>query len=465
MNTQSIICSKCGNDIELTTAMRSQLEDQIQKEYNQKFATEKARITQSLKQEAEGKYRLEIQDLQGQIQQKSGMIKQLEADQQALRQRQRDLDEKEQRLESELQNRLEQEKPILVARAKKQAEQQLSLQIQDLQNQVQLKSGLLIEAQGKELELRQQKHELEQREQALELNFQRKLDEGRQLIRQQATDQAAQNYSLKISEQERTIAGMLRQIEDLKRKAEQGSQQSQGETFELELEKVLRHQFSNDEILPVPKGVRGADILQHVKSPLGNYCGTIIWESKRTKAWSDEWIKKLKADQREVKANVAVIVSTALPKGVRHINIIDGVWVVDFVFAIGLAMALRKGLYDVAQAKHAMAGRTEKMALVYQYLVGHEFRQFVEAVVGSLVVMQEELAEEKRAMARIWAKREKQINLGLISFAKFYGDLQGVSGGALQSINKLELPAGKDDLPLIGSQSDPADEDSIGMTV
>ena len=167
---------------------------------------------------------------------------------------------------------------------------------------------------------------------------------------------------------------MKKQIEDLKTRAELGSQQLQGEVLELELEELLRQHFIHDSVLPVPKGMKGADVIQRVCSPTGQVCGTIIWESKRTKAWSDNWVDKLKEDQREAKADIAVIISTVLPRGVSGIIQSNGVWVTDYSLAVGLAMALRSGLMQVASAKSSLVGKSEKMEMLYEYLAGPEFQ-------------------------------------------------------------------------------------------
>ena len=158
---------------------------------------------------------------------------------------------------------------------------------------------------------------------------------------------AAEEHHLRDRDKDKQLEDMRRQIEELKRKAEQGSQQAQGEVQELELEDVLRSTFRFDDIEPVAKGVRGADVLQRISSSPGKPCGSILWESKRTKAWSDGWVQKLKDDLREAKADVGIIVSSNMPKGMNHIGCVDGVWVVDFPSAAGLGMALRAGISDM----------------------------------------------------------------------------------------------------------------------
>lgn len=347
----------------------------------------------------------------------------------------------EEKLRAEYEKRIFAERNAAISKTRQETEARLALELNDLRHQNEEKERRLREAQEQELQLRKRQRELEERERNMQLELQRQLDAELSRVRTEATARAAEEHRLKDAEKDKQIADMLKQIEDLKRRAEQGSQQAQGETLEIELENLLRRTFTTDDILPVPKGIRGADVIQRVKTPLGNFCGTILWESKQTKNWSDAWIQKLKDDQRDVKATVAVIVSTALPKDIRHVGNIDGVWVCDFAAAVGLAMALRGGLVDVARTRASIANKGEKMEMVYNYLTGQDFRQRIEAVVESYAAMKDDLESERRAMEKIWAKREQQLQRGLKSIAGFYGDLQGIAGSTLQPIQRLELPS------------------------
>ena len=229
---------------------------------------------------------------------------------------------------------------------------------------------------------------------------------------------------------------------------EQGSQQTQGEVLELELEALLKREFPFDDIEPVSKGVRGGDILQMVKTQSGRVCGKILWEIKRTKAWSDSWIQKLKDDQRDAKAGLAVLVSEALPQGFHHFRQMDGgVWVSDVPSVVSLAIALRVVLVQVASAREFEIGKKEKMELVYTYLTGPEFKNRVSAIVEAFRAMHEDLESEKRAMQRIWERRTKQIEKVISNTSGMYGDLEGLAGNALPSIKILELP-GDAEIPI-----------------
>src|SRR5208283_2334729 len=183
------------------------------------------------------------------------------------------------------------------------------------------------------------------------------------------------------------------------------------------------------------------DVIHKVCDQTGQPCGALIWESKRTKAWSDGWIDKLKEDQREVKAEVAVLVSSVLPKGLSGFARINGVWVCDHSLALCLAHALRTGLMDVTAAKLGATGKSEKMEMLYEYLSGPEFRQQVEGIVEAFSGMRKDLDQEKRAMERIWAKREKQIERVVKNMGRMYGSMEGIMGRTLPELGVFELKA------------------------
>jgi hypothetical protein len=227
----------------------------------------------------------------------------------------------------------------------------------------------------------------------------------------------------------------------MKRKMEQGSQQAQGEVMEIELEDVLRRAFPMDTVEPVPKGIHGGDVLQHVRDATASVCGTILWESKRTKTCSDAWLPKLRDDQRAAKAQVAVLASIELPRGLTTFDSVDGVWVTSRHCIVGLASVLRAGLIEVARTKRSLHGRQGKMEVLYNYLSSSEFRQRVEGIVEAFVTLREDLEAEKRAMKNIWAKREKQLERAVTNTAGFYGDLSGIVGATLPKIQAIELPA------------------------
>ncbi len=329
--------------------------------------------------------------------------------------------------------------------AEKKAKEEYGLELSDLQQQVTEQEAKLQEARKQELDLRKQQRELQEREEAMELELTRKIDNERKKIETDTIARFTEEHRAKDIEKDRQLENLKNQIDDLERQAKQGSQQSQGEAVELELEELLRSSFPTDQIEAVGKGIRGADVLQHVYTQSGNCCGTIIWESKNTKAWSDIWLEKLKDDQRASKAEVAALATMILPKGIVHFSRLEGVWVTDFSTVIAVASALRTILSQVAMARLAAEGKSDKMELLYNYLSGTEFKQRVEAIAEPFVSMREDLEHEKRATQASWAKRDKQLERVLQNVSGMYGDMQGIIGKSLPKIDYLELLAPPND--------------------
>jgi hypothetical protein len=225
----------------------------------------------------------------------------------------------------------------------------------------------------------------------------------------------------------------------MKRKAEQGSMETQGEVLEQDFEAQLKAIFVHDDIQPVPKGIRGADLVHSVRTPMGADCGVLLWETKNTKAWSQAWIPKLKDDMIEIRASIAILVSVVLPAGIKRFGEMDGVWVSDPLCAIPLAMALRAQLVAVSRERGASSGKSEKMEALYQYLAGVEFKQKIEGIVEAFTSMQDQLNKERRAMERHWKQREKEIERVIKNTVGLYGDMQGIIGGQIPAIPALEL--------------------------
>ena len=344
------------------------------------------------------------------------------------------------RLKQQYENKIEKTKKSIEEKAKKEVQESLNIKISDLNEQLEEKTKNLKEAQKQEIELRKRQRELVEKEEKLELELSRKIDAERQKIIQKTSLEFEETHRLKDAEKDKQLDDMKRQIDELKRKAEQGSQQMQGEVLELELEESLKEEFPFDVIEPVAKGVKGGDIIQTVKTQSGRICGKILWETKRTKNWSESWIQKLKDDQRDAKADLAILASESLPKGLQHFRLMSGVWVTDILSAVSLALALRVVLIQVARERVTQVGKKEKMELAYNYLTGQEFRNRVEAIVESFTAMKMDLEAERRAMLKIWAKREKQMERVISNAAGMHGDLQEIAGSSLPAIKMLELP-------------------------
>jgi len=223
----------------------------------------------------------------------------------------------------------------------------------------------------------------------LDLSVQLKVQKSLDVVREQAKSEIEDRFKSALTEREAQIIGMRHQIEDLRRRAEQGSQQLQGEALELELEAALRHRFPTDLFEPVAKGVSGGDLVQRVLNHSRELSGTILWECKRTKAWSDRWLAKARTDQRATHADVALIVSDRLPDGIQNFDLMDGVWVTQVSFSLPLATALRQSLINTADGRRLTEGHRTKVDLVYKYFTGAQFKQRIEGIVESFRICEE----------------------------------------------------------------------------
>ena len=419
MTEPTITCPNCKTEIRLTESLAAPLIAATRKQFEEQLSQKDAEVAKR----EEG-----IREKEKQI---------LEA--------KRNLDEQ---VADQVAAQLKAERAHVIAEESKKAKLASAAEIDakvrelsELQEVLKIRDEKLAEAQKAQAELIKKQRELDDAKRELELTVEKRVQDGLNEVRLQAKNQAEEEQKFKVMEKEQTIAAMQKQIEDLKRRAEQGSQQLQGEVLELELENLLRAKFPFDSIEPVAKGEFGGDVLQRVVSQGGQASGSILWESKRTKNWSDGWLVKLREDQRTAKAEVAVIVSQALPKGVEAFDIVDGVWVTHPRALIPVATILRHTLLQVNMARQVSEGQQTKTEMVYQYLTGPRFRQRVEAIVEAFSTMQEDLDRERKVIMKQWAKREEQIERVMGATVGMYGDLQGIAGKSLQEIEGLELNA------------------------
>ena len=313
-------------------------------------------------------------------------------------------------------------------------------QLAELSETLKAREEKLKASQAVEAEMLKKQRELDDKLREADLSVQRQVNEGLETVRAAAKLEAEEGLTLKVKERDTQIASMQQKIEELKKKAEQGSQQLQGEAQELMLEDTLRSRFPFDHIEPVGKGEFGGDVLQRVVNASGQVCGAILWETKRTRTWSDGWLNKLKGDQRAAKADLALIVSHALPKDIETFGHVDGVWVTGPKCAVPVATSLRESLILMTSVRAAGEGQQTKSALMYDYLTGPRFRHRIEAVVEKFSEMQEDLASERKATIKRWSKREQQLHTVLDSTAGLYGDLQGIAGRSMLEIEALEAP-------------------------
>ncbi|RIX48371.1 MAG: DUF2130 domain-containing protein [Rhodocyclales bacterium GT-UBC] len=417
MTEPTIICPNCKTEIRLTESLAAPLIAATRKQFEQQL---------SQKDEEIAKREQGIRDKEKQVAEAKRNLESQVADQVAAQ------------LKAERSRVIEEES----RKAKQAAANELdnkARELAELQEVLKVRDAKLAEAQQAQAELIKKQRELDDAKRELELTVEKRVQEGLGDVREKAKREAEEGLKLKVMEKDQTIASMQQKIEELKQKAEQGSQQLQGEVQELELESLLRAKFPFDSIEPVPKGEFGGDVLQRVVSQSGQPSGTILWESKRTKNWSDGWLTKLREDQRTAKAEISVIVSHVLPKGVESFDVVDGVWVASPRAAIPVATVLRHTLLQVSMARQVSEGQQTKTEMIYQYLTGPRFRHRVEAIVEAFSTMQEDLDKERKAIMKQWAKREEQIERVMGATVGMYGDLQGIAGKSLQEIEGLEL--------------------------
>jgi len=371
-----ITCPKCGQEFELTDALTGRIRAHLEAELTRDVAKREADLNS-----------------------KDRALKKLKAQ----------LADSRKEMEDEIEVRLKARMAEAEKKASEKLEGKYADQLKELKDDLEQKAVAIKAFREQELELRKRQKKLEEAAESLELEVARKLDEEREKIRKEVAQKASEEHRLKDLEKEKLIRDLQNSLADMKRKAEQGSMETQGEVLEQDFEAQLKTFFVHDDIQPVPKGIRGADLVQTVKTPLGADCGVLLWETKNTKAWSGNWIPKLKDDMIEVRATIAILVSVVLPAEINRFGQLDGVWVSDPLCAMPLAAALREQLVAVNRERSASVGKSEKMEALYQYLAGVEFKQKIEGIVEAFTGMQDQLNKERRAMERQWKQREKQI--------------------------------------------------------
>lgn len=350
------------------------------------------------------------------------------------------LEEEKKKLNDEARRWREEQLGKLQEKAKK----EMSLQLKDKGNENEELKKQNQSLQNQLLELSKSIRQLRTDNQNAKIELEKRLSFEQEKIRAEEKKRSDEEYRLKISEKDKQLHDAIRVNEELKRKLEQGSQQSQGEVMEDELKRILSSEFPYDEILDVPKGIRGADLIQKVKNNLGKECGTILWESKRTKAWTDSWITKLKEDQREIKAEISIIITQVMPQGIKNFGIKEGVWVVDYGTVLGAAISLRNSLIDLFGVRSANKGKEEKKEILWNYLTSVEFKQRVEAIYESYNNLLEELQREKDWFTKKWAREEKSIGRVKDNLLGMHGDLEGIVGKTLPELEQLKkLEAGE----------------------
>ncbi len=391
MADQTITCPKCGTKIPLTEAFTHDIEEKLRSQYSAELKKKEETAAAALRAK-----------------------------------------------EKEYQELLAGERLKLEAQAKQRAQEAISMEVNDLKARLEEKSKQVEDSRKQELELRKRQRELEERERDLRLEVERTIDAERKKIAADAEAKVADEHRFREREKDKQLADMRAQIEELKRKAELTSQQAQGEVQELALEELLHTLYPADKIEEVGKGVRGADVIQTVTNRSGIQCGTILYESKRTKHFSAEWIEKLKADALLAKADVSVIVTEALPDEIDKVGQIDGVWICRFTDVKGLSLALRESLVRIQSVVVSQSNKGDKMHMLYDFLTGNEFKMQLQAIIEGFKGLQESYQDEKLKMQKIWKEREKQLEKVLLNTVHFYGSIKGIAGNSIPDIKLLE---------------------------
>jgi len=429
MSDLTLECPHCRKSFKLNESLAAPLVEETRRKFQQEFAAKDEELEERRKVFAD----------EQRIAEK--IRKDIESDRAALAK------QKEQ-LERSIADQVAAQRAAIELEAAKKAKQKYDEKLAErdeekaeLEERIREKDEKLAESRKQEAEFRRKERALDDKLKAADVEVERRLAEAIAPERDKARKAADDEYRLKLEEEREKSKILLEQLQEAKRRAEQGSQQLQGEVQELDLEKRLADAFRRDSFEEVAKGQRGADILHRVLGDAGQGCGSILWESKRTKNWDSKWPDKLKQDQRAAKADLAVIVTHAMPSGLETFGEVEGVWVTTPALAIALAATLRLALTEASRARRATEGQQDKMAILYQYLTGPQFRQRVEAIKEAFTAMQADLGTERTVYERHWAKRQKQIDRVMASTVGMWGELQAIAGTALQQIEGLEMKA------------------------
>ena len=418
-NENQIKCPNCGTSIDVQDILSHQLEEEIKQKYQSQIAAEKKRY---------------------------------EGQQEKLKQENIDFEQKKKRenvlFQERLENQLKEDKKEIEAKLKLKLKEEQSEQFDALQKELNEKSEQVKELNRSKAEIEKLKREKSELKEAAEAEAQKKLNEILISEKEKIKKSEEDKNELRFKEMQKQLEDQKKLTEEMKRKQEQGSMQLQGEVQELAIEEWLAAQFPLDTIQEIKKGARGGDCLQIVHSRTEQNCGTIYYESKRTKDFQPSWIEKFKADIRDKGANIGVLVTEVMPSDMDRMGLKDGIWICNYDEFKGLCAVLREGILQVNNAIITQENKGDKMDLLYDYLTSNTFRMQIEAIVEGFTQMKSDLESEKRSMQRIWKQREKQIEKVVTNTIDMYGSIKGIAGNAIQSVKALELPGYDDELDL-----------------
>lgn len=418
----------------------AQEKDALELTVQRRVDAEKERSMSEARAAADADWKLRFTTAEQELAAKDAKLREAEQAELRARQLQQQAEEVVRQAEITVARRVDEEKQRIVAETRSEVERSWVSKLQAAEESLAGKDAKLREAEQAEIQARQLKAQAEETLRQAELTIARRLDEERAKVREATAQERDEEHRLKLSEKDKLIADMNKQIEELRRKGDRSAQQLVGDVLELDLQEVLSGAFPHDQFERIKKGQSGADLLQTVRTPSGQVCGRILWESKRTKNWSDGWLGKLREDQRAMKSELAALVTDTLPNTVSNFATVEGVWVTAIDTAMPMAAALRVGLIETARARVAAEGAGTKKDLVYGYLTGAEFRQRVVGVLEPIVEMRDSLQKEKTLLTRQWSAREKQLDRALNNVANLYGDLHGIVGNSLPAVEGLSMP-------------------------
>lgn len=485
-STYNIECPKCGHQIDVQDILYHQVDEALKKQYAEELAkketfyreqqealelqkhmlaaekkqqdyffaqrieAEKKAIRQHEKKRAEEEQSTRLQALEQELLAKSAQVQDFNKAKADVARLEREKSEQKMAIEAELNLRFNQklqtEQVTLRNKLTQELHHESSGQLAILQQEITEKSNQLKEFKQAKVEIERLKREKEELHDSLVLEKEREFSEKLRDEKLKIQKQVDETSHLKVKELQMQLMEEKLQrdtqnklIEEMKRKAEQGSMQLQGEAQEIAIEEWLRDNFRFDEIKEIKKGQMGADCLQIVKNQFGQICGTLYYESKRTKNFSNEWIEKFKNDIRDKNANIGVLVTETMPKEMERMGLKEGVWICTFEEFKGLSAVLRQSVIQLNEAKASQENKGEKMQLLYDYLISNEFKLQVEGIVEGFNQMRQDLEKEKSAMTSIWKKREKQLDKVSLNTINMHGSIKGIAGSAIQTVALLEL--------------------------
>lgn len=399
-----ISCPKCGHQFNVEDVLAHEIEEKYKEELNNK-----------------------ISDIESEYEEKEKLLSDKE----------KELKQKKSEIDEQIEKKLKLESKKQAKEIKKRVEEEFENRIKSLSEENDDRKNQIKDLKDTTIENEKLKRMIEDQKQDLEIEFEKNLTERLKAESGEIRKRESERVELKIKEKDELVNALNKQLGEMKRKAEQGSMQLQGEVQEIALEELLQSLFVIDIIEEVAKGVKGADVIHTICNNLGNECGKILYESKRTKKFSNIWIEKLKNDAVAVKADICVIVTEAMPDDIEKIGIKDGVWICNYFDVKGLVIVLRESLISINAAYDAQSNKGEKMQMLYDYLTSNEFKLQLSAILEGYSHLQDSYVKEKRAMERIWKDREKQLERILLNTNQFIGSIQGIAGSSMPEIENI----------------------------